>query len=316
MRFANVPPPMALYEQYLRSNALDVAIGIKDGITIIAILHQHEVSMYHMAIVEKTPEAPELKWVASITSNPRSLSIPKSALNQRISLDRDGRVLVLQNNAEKSTFLVLNTDGEIQQLTDGPLHGNREWTNTTVEMRVDDGLIQSGRTSSLPEMSFSMSPSGRLFADKRQLAQNCTSFLVTPAHLIFTTSQHLLKFVHMADVQGLVVPPDTPEVDERCRSIERGARLVTVMPSIFALAMQMPRGNLETIYPRALVLAGIRDNIQAKKYRIAFLACRSHRVDLNILHDHSPDTFINDVDLFIDQVKKVEFIDLFLSQLR
>ena len=78
----------------------------------------------------------------------------------------------------------------------------------------------------------------------------------------------------------------------------------------------MPRGNLETIYPRALVLAGIRQNLNNKKYRTAFLACRNHRVDMNILHDHSPQDLIANVGLFIDQVGKVEHIDLFLSQLR
>ena len=88
------------------------------------------------------------------------------------------------------------------------------------------------------------------------------------------------------------------------------------MPSICALVMQMPRGNLETIYPRALVLAGIRQNINDKKYKRAFLACRNHRVDMNILHDHAPQSFMKDVALFVDQVKKVEHIDLFLSQLR
>ena len=114
----------------------------------------------------------------------------------------------------------------------------------------------------------------------------------------------------------LEIPHDTPETDERCRSIERGAKLVTVMPSIFALVMQMPRGNLETIYPRALVLAGIRKNIIEKKYKKAFLACRNHRVDMNILHDHAPQIFMEDVALFVDQIKKVEHIDLFLSHLR
>ena len=112
------------------------------------------------------------------------------------------------------------------------------------------------------------------------------------------------------------VPPDTPESDERCRSVERGARLVTVMPSIFALVMQMPRGNLETIYPRALVLAGIRQSINDKNYKKAFLACRNQRVDMNIVHDHAPEEFIASVGLFLDQVRKVEHIDLFLSQLR
>ena len=91
---------------------------------------------------------------------------------------------------------------------------------------------------------------------------------------------------------------------------------MTVMPSIFALVLQMPRGNLETIYPRALVLAGIRNDTKEKKYKKAFLACRNQRVDMNILHDHNPQQFLSNVGLFIDQVKKVEHIDLFLSQLR
>jgi elongator complex protein 1 len=88
------------------------------------------------------------------------------------------------------------------------------------------------------------------------------------------------------------------------------------MPSIFALVMQMPRGNLETIYPRALVLAGIRQNINEKRYKEAFLACRSHRVDMNILHDHDSPRFLADIGPFVDQLAKVEYIDLFLSQLR
>ncbi|MCJ1392237.1 hypothetical protein MMC18_005104 [Xylographa bjoerkii] len=165
-------------------------------------------------------------------------------------------------------------------------------------------------------MAFGLTSNGSLYANSRRLAKDCTSFLVTPAHLIFTTTQHLLKFVHMDRVEELEVPPDTPEIDERCRSIERGARLLTVMPSISALVLQMPRGNLETIYPRALVLAGIRQNIDEKKYKKAFLSCRSHRVDMNILHDHDPESFVKNVDLFVDQVGKVEHIDLFLSQLR
>ncbi|KAL9590796.1 MAG: hypothetical protein Q9203_000434 [Teloschistes exilis] len=162
-----------------------------------------------------------------------------------------------------------------------------------------------------------LTENGSLLAGQRILARGCTSYLFTPLHLIFTTSQHLLKFVHIAeDPEDLEVPPDTPESDERCRSIERGAKLVTAMPSVFAVVLQMPRGNLETIYPRALVLAGIRGSIDERNYRKAFLACRNQRVDMNILHDHQPDRFISSVGMFIDQIKKVEHIDLFLSSLR
>lgn len=114
----------------------------------------------------------------------------------------------------------------------------------------------------------------------------------------------------------LEIPLDEPEKDERCRSIERGARLVAVMPTSYSLTLQMPRGNLETIYPRALVLAGIRKSITAKGYKTAFMACRNHRVDMNILHDYAPGQFLSSVDIVVKQLKKKEHIDLFLSQLR
>lgn len=117
----------------------------------------------------------------------------------------------------------------------------------------------------------------------------------------------------MADLE---IPLDEPEKDERCRSIERGAKLVTIMPTAYSLTLQMPRGNLETIYPRALVLAGIRRSIAAKDYKTAFFACRNQRVDMNILHDHAPEQFMESVQLFVNQIKKIEHIDLFLSQLR
>ena len=107
-----------------------------------------------------------------------------------------------------------------------------------------------------------------------------------------------------------------PETDERCRNIERGGKLVTVTPSTFAVTLQMPRGNIETIYPRALVLAGIRTFIDRKDYRSAFLACRSQMVDMNILHDYAPEQFRENVQLFVDQVKRIDFVDEFISRLR
>lgn len=91
---------------------------------------------------------------------------------------------------------------------------------------------------------------------------------------------------------------------------------MTVTPSNFAVTLQMPRGNLETIYPRALVLSGVRTFIDRKDYRSAFMACRSQMVDLNILHDYDPEQFMESVGLFVDQVKRIDFIDEFLSRLR
>ena len=44
---------------------------------------------------------------------------------------------------------------------------------------------------------FSLTENGSLFANDQTIAKNCTSFLLTQAHLIFITSRHLLKFVHL-----------------------------------------------------------------------------------------------------------------------
>jgi elongator complex protein 1 len=114
----------------------------------------------------------------------------------------------------------------------------------------------------------------------------------------------------------LEVPLDEPQKDERCRSVERGAKIVTVMPTAYSVVLQMPRGNLETIYPRALVLAAIRRSIEHEQYIDAFLACRNQRVDMNILHDHDPEHFLASVEMIIIQIKRIEHIDLLLSQLR
>ena len=114
----------------------------------------------------------------------------------------------------------------------------------------------------------------------------------------------------------LEVPGDEPQTDERCRSIERGAKIVTVMPTTYSVVLQMPRGNLETIYPRALVLAAIRRFVEAERYNEAFLACRNQRVDMNILHDYDPERFLANIEKIVKQINKVEHIDLLLSQLR
>lgn len=46
------------------------------------------------------------------------------------------------------------------------------------------------------------------------------------------------------------------------RKVERGSVVVTVVSSAMALVLQMPRGNLESVWPRPLVLAGVRRDVE------------------------------------------------------
>lgn len=65
------------------------------------------------------------------------------------------------------------------------------------------------------QILITMSRTGSLYANKRLLAKNCTSFDITPAHIIFTTTQHLIKFVHITSIEGKPVAPEheTTEAD-------------------------------------------------------------------------------------------------------
>ena len=181
---------------------------------------------------------------------------------------------------------------------------------------IEDHPTSSGHESSEPTHFCSLSETGQLAIDDHVLVSNCTSFLIAQHHLMLTTADHLLKFVHLTDPANLDIPGNVPESDERCRTIERGALLITVMPSIYAVVLQMPRGNLEMVYPRVLVLSGIRRHISEGDYRTAFLACQTHQVDLNLLHDFKPVLFMDKIELFISQLKKPGRIDEFLSKLK
>jgi len=53
----------------------------------------------------------------------------------------------------------------------------------------------------------------------------------------------------------------TTTASEMSRQIERGARIVCAVPEDTRLVLQMPRGNLEVIYPRSLVLSATRRHL-------------------------------------------------------
>lgn len=163
-------------------------------------------------------------------------------------------------------------------------------------------------------VAFGITNNGKLFANETQLSTAITSLKVTENHLVITTAQHTLRFVHLntETFKPLIESTDSTN-DERIRSIERGSILVNVIPSKAAVVLQAPRGNLETINPRIMILLGVRKDIKSKNYKNAFITCRTHRIDLDILHDYDPELFMNNVELFVKQIDRVDYLDLFVS---
>ncbi|KAI1281814.1 IKI3 family-domain-containing protein [Xylaria sp. FL0933] len=339
-RTANIPPPMAMFELPVSSPAIDVAFSPAN--TFMAVLHQTGVDLYEWVTKEQKSLRPRLLGTMEFAKErpgeyllPLQIYVTETDYVHCLCSGREGPLIFSQSfDRSSGEFSTAGTmyagsifgfsrltqaisEDVVAQDALGRLHG--------VASQVDE-LYTVRHNSQLPwseiidlagnVIAIGLSRNGHLYANTRLLLKNCTSFLITPAHLIVTTTNHLVKFIHLTDVDSLEVPPDDPETDERCRSIERGAKLVTAMPTNMSLILQMPRGNSETIFPRAMVVAGIRKLIEALDYERAFAFCRTQRVDMNILYDHKPEQFLANVGLFLEQVRDVANIDLFLSSLR
>ncbi|EPY84057.1 elongator complex protein 1 [Camelus ferus] len=79
---------------------------------------------------------------------------------------------------------------------------------------------------------------------------------------------------------------------------------------------EMPRGNLEVVYHRALVLAQIRKWLDKLMFKEAFECMRKLRINLNLIHDHNPKVFLENVETFIRQIDSVNHINLFFTELK
>ncbi|RDW91470.1 elongator complex protein 1 [Coleophoma crateriformis] len=321
-RAANIPPPMALHDITVPSNVIDIALSWDSS--SIAVLHQEGIYIFEWTANSASSSSPSLVGKVSFGksgSAPQNFQqICFSEKNDIIVLGRSGSGSIIRmygfndetgridEKGEQTTHPSISSISSIAE--NGSMHAYfQNGSGDVLQSYSQDDDPLPGLMSNMPVslvqvdilphesnyIAFGMSNTGNLYANGRLLVKNCTSFLTTPAHLIFTTTTHLLKFVHITNVNDLEVPPDDPEIDERCRSIERGARLVTAMPTSLSLVLQMPRGNLETIWPRAMVIAGIRKLIDEKNYKRAFTHCRTQRVDMNILYDHAPEQFLANV---------------------
>ncbi|TFK50763.1 pol II transcription elongation factor [Heliocybe sulcata] len=160
-----------------------------------------------------------------------------------------------------------------------------------------------------------LADSGKLYvaesgAHCRTLCSNVNSFVVTAEFVIFTTTSHEARFV---PCEGILDPEETANWETR--RVERGSRIVTAVPSAMTLVLQMPRGNLETISPRPLVMKVIEEDVEGGRYRKAFLAARKHRIDLSTLVNRDETAFIGNIGLFVEQVEDVDYMNLFLASL-
>jgi elongator complex protein 1 len=118
-----------------------------------------------------------------------------------------------------------------------------------------------------------------------RLAMNINSFTLHSHYLLFTTLTHRLHCIPLCKLHSLIAV----ETTTIGRSIERGSRLICASSnqSTRVILQIAPRGNIESIHPRPLVLHILRQLIDQRLYVDVLLLMKRHRIDMNLIYDHN-----------------------------
>ena len=212
---------MSLTEIQLPENAIDVCIN--KSATEVAVLHSRTISVYACDFKSIPAPPPRLSGCYTLASykarqiayqGDGQLSVLYSeadVANDRLSWfstddldvadadDINCPILNLLTRMDHDRIYCEDTEGcvyEVEPSTETPLAltspSRLPTACTSVEVWCDESQ----------SIVFGLSPGGTLYGvgsngEERLQIRNCTSFLVTQAHLIYTTGQHLLKFVHL-----------------------------------------------------------------------------------------------------------------------
>lgn len=220
-RTANVPPPMALFELKTSSTILDVSFSPAN--TYMGVLHAEGFNLYKWKVSGKRSTKPlligslEFTAVGSGRITPLQISVSetgnvyclchnKTTLLQRYVFDSTVGLFSTQDGiyagslsgfagiTQASTRAVLAFDSL------GKLHNVADQEDEMFSVRLPSQLPWTQVVDWAGHIiAFGLSRNGHLYANSRMLLKNCTSFLITTAHVVVTTSNHLVKFIHLTD---------------------------------------------------------------------------------------------------------------------
>ena len=225
-RTANIPPPMAQFEISAMSSVVDVAFGPQN--TSFAVLHRTGVDIHEWPLKNGRLDKPQPRTSLAFEDVDRGdFSSPLS-----ISCGVDGTFVLTQysENAGHSHHIVSEAGLQAAKETEGQLVLA---TSSADDIAATIGQDRSGKLynldgvsitalsvdfpSQLPwfevitldetQIALGLTRNGNLFANRRHLAKNCTSFVLTPDHLIFTTNNHFVKYVHLLPSVDGKAPP-------------------------------------------------------------------------------------------------------------
>ncbi|CUA72874.1 Elongator complex protein 1 [Rhizoctonia solani] len=341
-KLQNVPPPMSSFKIDLGPNATPAHLAFSSDSRTLAVVYPNcSIQMWELAIRTGTKgkiACPKLVWESPLTNGPNrtnDLVCPRQIMLSENSIlvlgsDRDGShdmIYITSTTGLESTTLETPCFGRLigyayYQDNAGQVYNirNRELVKLSAFPRfcaygeaivAPQGELLAGLDLSGKLVTCAMDSSARPCV--QEISHSVNSFALVNGFLMYTTTNHEISFIPTDSLFSNL--GETERASWEVRRVERGSRIVTPIPSAAGVVLQLPRGNLETINPRTLVLASVRVDVEKGDFRKAFLACRKHRVDLHVLVEYAPTIFTNDPARFVDQIPEVDYLNLFLTGL-
>ncbi|NWR76836.1 ELP1 protein, partial [Centropus unirufus] len=265
-----------------------------------------------------------------LTAGPHTTGAEEECLNLRLSVPVDGEVISLCCSPVTKTVALELADRQIlKYVWEASTPVLKPWqTSSGSAVQFPYPCVQTSITRiSGEEVIMGLTDRCRFFVNDIEVASNITSFATYNEFLLVTTTSHTcqcfcLKNLSVKALQACLSSAAAPN-SETLRKVERGSRIITVVPQDTKVVLQMPRGNLETIHHRALVLAQIRKWLDRLMFREAFQCMRKLRINLNLLYDHNPKAsmpsslvFVENAEAFVRQIDSVNYINLFFTELK
>ncbi|NWW75243.1 ELP1 protein, partial [Climacteris rufus] len=265
-----------------------------------------------------------------LTAVPQVVGAEEECLNLRFSVPVDGEVISLYCSPVTKTVALQLADRQIlKYLWEASTPVLEPWRSSSGSaVQFPYRCVQTSITRiSGEEVILGLTDRCRFFVNDIEVASNITSFATYNEFLLVTTNSHTcqcfcLKNLSVKALQAGLSSTAAPN-SETLRKVERGSRIVTIVPQDTKVVLQMPRGNLETVHHRALVLAQIRKWLDRLMFKEAFQCMRKLRINLNLLYDHNPKAslpsslvFLENTETFIKQIDSVNYINLFFTELK
>ena len=274
-----------------------------------------------------------IEWIVEIDITVNGTS---SSANVVAKLPTEGRILRMVNWSDPH-----KQSGALIELNNGSLFEYEPSLETSAPGRIVPSLaesmlepcpwiagLHSAESVSDPlgdrRVIVGMSRRSRLYFGERILSDACSSFVLSPTHqfLSYATlgSRSQLRFIPLsvlAEYDPLMGSEDNVLAlgdGYEPRYVERGSHVIAILPDAPTTVLQLPRGNLESIYPRALVLPFAMHLVDQGRYGEAMEIMRKQKIDLNLFCDMDPDHFLDrGIASFVTQVARIDNLNLFIS---